>query len=46
MGTPQSMTSRRNRRAMRIPSGMSSDPSKCGSMIRPFHPIVVRGFSK
>ena len=37
---------RKNRRAMRNPSGMSSEPSRRGSMIRPFQPIEVRGFSK
>ncbi len=46
VGTPRSITSRRNRRAIRSPSGISSEPSRCGSMISPFHPREVRGFSK
>ncbi len=46
VGTPRSMMSRRTRRAIRKPSGMSHDSSKCGSMMSPFQPSEVRGFSK
>ena len=46
VGTPKSMTSRKKRRARRKPSGMLCEPSRCGSMISPFQPIDVRGFSK
>ena len=33
-------------RAMRKPSVMSQLSSMCGSLMSPFHPTVVRGFSK
>ena len=46
VGSPRSITSRRNERASRRPAAMSCEPSRCGSMIRPFQPTVVRGFSK
>ena len=45
-GSPISPTSRRKRRARRRPSAMLQEPSRFGSLISPFHPTVVRGFSK
>src|ERR1039457_1231601 len=46
VGMPRSRTSRRNRRAILRPEAMSFDPSRWGSMMRPFQPTVVLGFSK
>ena len=31
---------------MRTPAFTSPDPSRWGSVIMPFQPVVVRGFSK
>ena len=45
-GTPSEMTSRRNDRAATSPSFTRKLPSSPGSLIRPFQPTVVRGFSK
>ncbi len=45
-GTPISAKSSRRRRAIRSPSLMRNDSSKYGSLMSPFHPTVVRGFSK
>ena len=45
-GIPISFTARSRRRAIRRPVSTSYVPSRQGSLIRPFHPIVVRGFSK
>ncbi len=45
-GRPSAVTSRRKARAVRRPAAMSWEPSRCGSLIRPFQPTVVRGFSK
>ena len=33
-------------RAVRRPRSTSPEPSRCGSLMRPFQPVVVRGFSK
>ncbi len=46
VGSPRSRTSRRNPRAIRSPAAMSLDPSSLGSMMSPFQPTVVLGFSK
>ena len=45
-GTPSPSTSSSSPRAMRRPAFTSPDPSRCGSLIMPFQPVVVRGFSK
>src|ERR1700730_13185117 len=45
-GTPRLLMSRSSRRAIRKPRSISKLPSRPGSLINPFHPIVVRGFSK
>ena len=45
-GTPISLISRSSLRARRSPSFMSNVSSRCGSLMRPFQPTVVRGFSK
>ena len=45
-GSPSSIRSISRRRARRRPSLMAKLPSRCGSLIRPFQPTVVRGFSK
>ncbi len=45
-GRPSDTTSNSRRRAMRRPLFTSPDPSRSGSLIRPFQPVVVRGFSK
>ena len=45
-GRPSESTSSSSPRAMRSPVLTSPDSSRCGSLIMPFHPIVVRGFSK
>ena len=46
VGSPRSMISLRNVRAFLRPVAMSSVPSRFGSMMSPFQPTVVRGFSK
>jgi hypothetical protein len=46
VGTPSSTTSRRKPRATRRPRLMLKLPSRSGSLMRPFQPTVVRGFSK
>ena len=45
-GRPRSTTSSSSLRAMRRPALTSPEPSRWGSLIRPFQPVVVRGFSK
>lgn len=45
-GRPISASSTSSRRAMCRPSSISKEPLRCGSLIRPFQPTVVRGFSK
>ncbi len=45
-GRPSSLISSSKRRAVCSPVAMSHEPSRCGSLIRPFQPTVVRGFSK
>ena len=45
-GRPVSSTPSSTRRARRSPALTSPEPSRCGSLIRPFQPVVVRGFSK
>ena len=36
----------KSERATRSPAGISSEPSRWGSLMRPFQPTVVLGFSK
>jgi hypothetical protein len=45
-GRPSSTMSSRSRRAVRRPRCTSCPPSMPGSLIRPFQPVTVRGFSK
>ena len=45
-GTPNSLMSRSSPRASRRPWSMRKLPSRPGSLISPFQPTVVRGFSK
>ena len=45
-GRPSESTSVSTLRASHMPLRMSKRPLRSGSLIRPFHPIVVRGFSK
>ena len=45
-GSPRSARSSSRRRPMRSPSLMAKLSSRCGSLISPFQPTVVRGFSK
>jgi hypothetical protein len=45
-GTPRRPMSISNSRAMRSPSLIRQLSSRYGSLISPFHPTVVRGFSK
>ena len=45
-GRPMPLMSSRMRRASCNPAGMSQEPSRYGSLISPFQPTVVRGFSK
>jgi len=45
-GMPSSATFNNRRRALRMPAGMSLLPSRRGSLMSPFQPTVVRGFSK
>lgn len=44
-GSPRSVRSQRSWRAMRRPLLMWKLPSMSGSLMRPFQPTVVRGFS-
>jgi hypothetical protein len=46
IGTPRARMSSSSVRASRSPALTSPEPSRCGSLIRPFQPVVVRGFSK
>ena len=46
IGSPSASTSSSSSRAVRRPVSTSPDPSRCGSLISPFQPVVVRGFSK
>ena len=46
VGSPSASTSSSSPRAMWSPALTSPEPSRCGSLIMPFHPVVVRGFSK
>ena len=46
VGIPKSSTSPKKVLAIRKPFGISQDPFNWGSMIKPFQPTVVRGFSK
>ncbi|MCY1244179.1 hypothetical protein D9M72_572380 [compost metagenome] len=46
VGTPISLMFSSSSRAVRRPSLILKLPSMCGSLIRPFQPTVVRGFSK
>jgi hypothetical protein len=45
-GRPSSPSHKSRSRAMRSPSLTANVPSRRGSLMRPFHPTVVRGFSK
>lgn len=45
-GTPSSLMFTSSSRAVRRPSLILKLPSMYGSLIRPFQPTVVRGFSK
>ena len=45
-GRPRRRTSSSSSRAARTPASTSPEPSRCGSLMRPFQPVVVRGFSK
>ena len=45
-GRPSETMSSRSRRAVRRPRCTSWPPSMPGSLIRPFQPVTVRGFSK
>ena len=45
-GRPRSSTCSSSVRAIRRPALTSPEPSRWGSLIRPFQPVVVRGFSK
>ncbi|MNT87164.1 hypothetical protein D3C72_2275430 [compost metagenome] len=46
VGTPISLMFSSSSRAVRRPSLILKLPSMCGSLISPFQPTVVRGFSK
>ena len=46
VGSPRSLTSSRNLRASRSPLLMWKLPSRSGSLMSPFQPTEVRGFSK
>ena len=46
IGSPRSTTSSSSLRAIRRPALTSAEPSRWGSLISPFQPVVVRGFSK
>lgn len=43
-GTPSSVKSQSSWRARRRPLFILKEPSMSGSLMRPFHPTVVRGF--
>ena len=45
-GRPSSATNSSNSRASNMPFSMWKESSRSGSLIKPFHPTVVRGFSK
>ncbi|CFN68683.1 Uncharacterised protein [Bordetella pertussis] len=45
-GRPRLLMSSSSSRATRTPLLISKLPSRSGSLIRPFQPTVVRGFSK
>ncbi len=45
-GTPRSARCSSSSRAMRMPFSMWKESSMSGSLMRPFQPTVVRGFSK
>ena len=45
-GSPSEVMSASRRRASRKPSLISKLPSRRGSLMRPFQPTLVRGFSK
>ena len=45
-GSPRPLMSSKSFRAIFKPVSMSCEPSRCGSLINPFQPMVVRGFSK
>ena len=45
-GSPSARTSSSSAAAMRRPALTSPESSRWGSLISPFHPVVVRGFSK
>jgi hypothetical protein len=45
-GTPMFAKSNNSPRDMRKPRLMSKESSSAGSLIKPFQPTVVRGFSK
>src|SRR6185312_5072089 len=45
-GTPSALMSHNRPRARRRPLSIRKLPSRSGSLIRPFQPTVVRGFSK
>ena len=46
IGRSSASTSSSSSRAVRRPVSTSPEPSRCGSLIMPFQPVVVRGFSK
>ena len=46
VGRPISLILRRSWRAFLSPRSISKVPFRLGSLIRPFQPTVVRGFSK
>ena len=46
VGRPSDSTSVSTLRASHMPLRMLNRPSRSGSLISPFHPMVVRGFSK
>src|ERR1035437_5612052 len=45
-GKPMPVICSNSRRAIFKPVSMSCEPSRCGSLINPFQPTIVRGFSK
>ena len=45
-GNPSSAMCSNNSRAIRIPFSMRNESSMSGSLMSPFQPSVVRGFSK
>ena len=46
VGRPARASSMSSPRASRSPVATSNVPSRCGSLMSPFQPTVVRGFSK